>query len=539
MRTISDKLFHRPSVSKKTLIALALLVVWSLFLLRALYLFRPDVNSAATFNSDCAVPILMSNDDRPVTLFNLYYYGTDRWGGWPFLVARLVRRTTGYTWSDQSLSMMQTFWVFIGALVIAGLSRKDRAVVAVVYLVTLCLHGETRYQIFLLSQVYAWQVTSLLLGWYSLRRLFGNGADSEKRWRSSRAVWLFLSFFFSYLAVWSSIASIPLLIFLVCVEALRVRLKRESGRGTLRMFVTGLIPVLAGVLLERLQKMDYHRYADKRYGFDFRSKFELDTGYLTKNLGIHFESIIKLAWWPLHLLATLALLAALCAFAYALLKKKGVLLGKLKAVFADDTVILIVGAYGIALINFVLTVIVSHVRLNDYDDRYLTLTSLFGPVSGMLTLFLIIRWCARRGPHGEFAAPAFTLALLILLAAKFPSGSYRPEYRTIKDTALALAEKSPRAILMGGYWETYVFAGLQPVNTMTPVPLEGQENRMPWTREMVRRADHLVVEYRKGKLGEGDEPPQHLNQYGNSLRLADAKWYENGEYAFALYVKED
>ncbi|PYS52202.1 MAG: hypothetical protein DMF68_02355 [Acidobacteria bacterium] len=241
----------------------------------------------------------------------------------------------------------------------------------------------------------------------------------------------------------------------------------------------------------------------------------------------------------MHLLATLALLAALCAFGYALLKKKGELLGKLKAVFTDDTAILIVGAYGIALINFILTVIVSHVRLNDYDDRYLTLTSLFGPVSGMLTLFLIIRFCARRSPHGEFAKPAFLLTGLILLAIKFPAGSYRPEYRTIKDIALALAEKSPRAILMGGYWETYVFAGLQPVNAMTPVPFEGQENRMPWTRDMVRRADHLIVEYRSSKLGEGDGPPQHLNQYGNSLRLADAKWYENGEFAFALYVRED
>ncbi|PYS45690.1 MAG: hypothetical protein DMF68_21460, partial [Acidobacteria bacterium] len=311
MRVISDKLF-RPSLSKKTLVTLALLVVWSFFLWRALYVFRPDVNSAATFNSDCAVPVLMSNDDRSVTLFNLYYYGTDRWGGWPFLVAQLAHRTIGYTWSDQSLSMMQTFWLFIGVLVITGLSSKDRAVVALVYLLTLCLHFETRYQIFLLSQVYAWQVTSLLLGWYSLRRLFDNELDSKHRRRGNRAAWLFLSFFFSYLAVWSSIASIPLLIFLLCAEVLRFRLKRESG-GTIKTFVMGLIPVLAGIVAERLQKMDYHRYADKRFGFDFRSRFELDTGYLTKNLGIHLDSIIKLSWWPLHLLATLALLAALCA----------------------------------------------------------------------------------------------------------------------------------------------------------------------------------------------------------------------------------
>ena len=251
------------------------------------------------------------------------------------------------------------------------------------------------------------------------------------------------------------------------------------------------------------------------------------------------DKIIKLSWWPLHLVATLAVLTVICVLAYALLKKSGELLGELKAIFTDDTAILIIGAYGIALINFILAVIVSHVRLNYYDDRYLTLTSLFGPVSGILTLFLIINWFARRSPIREFAKPIFLLAGIILLAVKFPSGSYWPEYRTVEETALALAQKSPRAILLGGYWETYIFAALQPVNTMTPVPSEGQENRMPWTRDMVRLADQVVVEYRRSGLIEADQPPQHLSQYGNSLRLAEPKWYENGDFAFALYVRDD
>ena len=216
MQIIKGKLINHPSALRKVLFTLIALAVWSFFLWRGLDVFKPGVNSATFFNSDCAIPVLMSNDERPITLFNLYYYGTDRWGGWPFLLAQLVRRSTGYRWSVQSLSMMQTFWLFIGALIIAGLSRKDRAVVALVFLLTLCLHGETRYQIFELSQVYAWQATALLLSWYSLRRLFDNDLDSKNYRAWKRAAWLFLAFFFSYLAIWSSIASIPFLLFLLC-----------------------------------------------------------------------------------------------------------------------------------------------------------------------------------------------------------------------------------------------------------------------------------------------------------------------------------
>jgi hypothetical protein len=483
----------------------------------------------------------MSNDDRPITLFNLYYYGTDRWGAWPFLVAQLVRRLTGFQWSDQSLSAMQTSWLFVGALVIAGLSRKDSLLVGVAFLFTLCLHGETRYQIFWLSQVYAWQLTAVLISWYSLRRLFDNdpGDANHRRWK--RAGWMFLAFCFSYLAIWSSAASIPFLLFIVCVEILRAQLKRAGqtqSRSFVKSAVRGFIPVVLAALAERIQKFDYHRHALKHYGADFRTRFEIDTGYLTKNLSVQLNQIINLSWWPLHLLATLAVLAVICALIYAWLKKRTELMKELRRIFSDDTAILIIGCYGIAVINFALAVVVSHVRINQYEDRYLTFTSLFGPVAGILILFLILKMYVPR-PVGRFIKPLLVVTGLVLLTARFPVPGNRHEYQIFKETALALSQKSPRGILLGDYWGTYVFTALQPVNAMTPVPLEGKENRMPWTREMVRQADRVVVEYRHSRLGEAGHPPQHLSQYGNSLRLAEPNWYENGDYSFALYIKDN
>jgi len=436
---------------------------------------------------------------------------------------------------------MQTSWLFIGALVIAGLARKDRMAVAVAFLISLCLHGETRYQIFTLAVPYAWQTTALLLSWYSLRRLFDQelGPQSFPSWKS--ALWLFTTFFFSYLAVWMSIASIPFLLFLLGLEVFRAHLNGDRHRRTKwrRLFITALIPILAAGIAERMQKLDYYRHSIRHYGFDFQTRFELDFGHLSNNLTAQMANLIRLSWWPFHLLATLVMLAVIGVLAYALLKKRSELLGRLKALFIDDTVILIIGTFGIALINLALTVMVSHVRANLYEDRYLILTSLFGPTSAILILFLVFNAFAQRSSIGKFGKPVLVLAGVALLFVKFPLGSPRPDYQHVQGIAVNLAQKSPRAILLGGYWGTYVFAALQPVDTMTPVPLDKMENRMPWTPEMVRQANQVVVEYRYSRLEEAGQPPTQLSVYGGSLRLADPKWYEAGDFAFALYVKDN
>jgi hypothetical protein len=543
MKLIPKKYLNHPATSKRVVLTLIILLIWAFFFWRALGAFAPN----GGYSSDSAIPVLMSNDERPITIFNLYYYGADRWGGWPFLVAQFIRRLTGHQWSDQSLFKMQALWIFIGVLVMAALSRRDRLAVVVAYLLALCLHSETRLQIFVLSQLYAWQLTALLFSWYSLRRLFDDDLEEESQkkpppWK--RIAWRVLAFWFALLAIWSSIASAPILFFLLALETLRAYLKREgNGKKCLRLAIQGFILISSAALFEFLLKWNYHRHGLKHYGSDFRTKFQLDTGYLKENLSANLHNITKLSWWPLYLLSTLVIFAFICLLVYAFLKKKSALLEKLRTLFINDTVILIIGAYAIAAITFVLSVLVSHVRLNLYDDRFLTPTYLFGPISGLLIIFLIFDLAAKSSQKPShlnvYARPLFLLTGILLLAFKFPVRTPDPYYLSLNETALALAQKAPRGILMGGYWETYVFTSLQPNNAMTAVPLEGQEVRTPWTRELVRRADQVIVEYRHTyKSGDAGAPPERLNQYGSSLRLVDPAWYKNGEYAFALYVNE-
>jgi hypothetical protein len=238
------------------LICVIALIAWSFFLWRGINVFRPGVASLQYYNSDCAIPVLMSNEERPLTPFNLYYYGTDRSGAWPFLIAHAVSGATGFHWSDISLSTFQIVWIFLGVFAIAALSRKDYPVLGGVFLLTLLLHGETRYQIFWISQVYAWQLTAVLISWYLQRKLITSWCESDTPRRLSQA-WIVLTFVFSYLAIWSSGASSLFLLFTAAIELARVRLQSDAGLPALRWFKAAgaaFGAVAAAAALERVQR---------------------------------------------------------------------------------------------------------------------------------------------------------------------------------------------------------------------------------------------------------------------------------------------
>lgn len=298
MKLIARGIIERLPERKRLLHLIIALAIFCLFLWRAFHVFTPHF-----YNSDAAIPVMMSNEERPVTVFSLYYYGADRWGGWPFLVAKLIRYLTGYRWSYESLFIVQATWVFSGALVLASLSRRDRLPVMVVYLLSLCLQQEARFMLFELSQVYAWQLTALLLSWYSLRRFFESYAGAARTvaptWKI--ATWAFLLHWFSYLAIWSSVASIPSLIFLFCVEAWRLYLRTEDARRGQRLrraYLYGAALIVWASVSEFLQKSNYHRYSQKRFGNSYLTDFALDTGYLAQNLKIHLDRFHHYSWLP-------------------------------------------------------------------------------------------------------------------------------------------------------------------------------------------------------------------------------------------------
>jgi len=592
MSTDSPARAYRALLTRKNLLLACAFLIWLLFLLRATQVFTPGSAHVTMFNSDSAIVVLMANENRPATVYNTYYYGQDRFGAWPFLIAQVIHRATGYHWTNRALFIIQTIWLFIGALLFATMSRCVDVRVGLLFLLPLCLHVTARENLFDLSQPYAWQTTALIFSWWSLRRfceycfglvesnrqkanrLFQNsryswtqilrafgllfaplrekavsrkGAKEKLKTQrsagdfetiSKRIAWGALTFWFALLAVLSSIVSGPVLFFLLVLEVLRSIYKlggEQDFKKLGKRFLQVALPVAAAVAVEFLLRVNYHHYSRKHFGIDNKTEAHLDRGHLIENLINQWTRFSNSPWWLLSLLPLLLLAVLGARYIYLLKGNKEKFSSSLRTLFLEDNAILVIGTFAIGLINFIITVLVSHIRINDYSERYLTLSYLFISFSGLLTLLLL---AGRTKRHSRSLQSALAVAGLVFLLFKFPPAVINPFYTRLKETALTLSQKASGSVLLGGYWETYVFAALDPNGSIVPLPAEGESLRTPWTVEALKKADQVIIEHRPPSLGGPEAPAPYLVQYGIPLRLVTPGWYVNGEYNFSVYKNE-
>jgi hypothetical protein len=536
---------RRALLSRKNLLFACAFLIWLLLLLRATQVFTVGSVHVTMFNSDSAIVVLMANENRPATVYNTYYYGQDRFGAWPFLIAQVIHRATNYHWTNRAIFLIQTTWLFIGALLISTMSRRVDVMVGLLFLLPLCLHVTARQNLFDLSQPYAWQTTALIFSWWSLRRFceYCFGPVESNRRKTKRIAWGGLTFWFALLAVLSSTVSGPILFFLLVLEVLRSTYQASGEPDSKKLdfkklgkrFLLVALPVVSAVAVEFLLRVNYHHYSRKHFGGDYRTEAHLDRGHLIENLSNQWTRFSNSPWWLLSLLPLLLLAVLGARYIYLLKGNKEKLRSHLRTLFLEDNALLVVGTFGIGSINFIITVLVSHVRINEYSERYLTLSYLFISFSGLLTLLLL---AGRTKRYRRSLQTAVAVASLAFLLFKFPPAVINPFYINLTETASNLSQKASGSVLLGGYWETYVFAALDPNSSIVPVPAEGQTLRTPWTVEALKRADQVIVEHRPPRLGGPETPPPYLVQYGIPLRLVTPGWYVNGEYNFSVYKNE-
>jgi hypothetical protein len=536
--------FRDQESRKQTLIWVVVLTIWLVSLIRAVYVFSPD-SDHVYFNSDGAIPVLMSNDPRLITVFDTYYYATDRWGGWPMMLARRFHQTTGFYWTSYRLNAIRVLWLFAGLWVLVCMNRRLAIPIMLIGVAAICLHPIIRLRLFDLGQVYAWQITPLLLSWLGLRKWFEQTTNSATLFGPARKHlgWALFVLFFAFLAIWSSPASWPPLFFLVFLEAFRSRLASKTiepaSRSWRRLFA-GLSLVILPTLGELLLRINYHRHALKHFHEDYKTDLKVDFGHLTDNFIAQKIQFFGFSWWPIIILALMAALVLVGVYGYAVLNRKSELLASARTLLRDDAWFAVICLIGTGVINFALTTSVNHVRVNLYDNRFLTLTFLFGSISGLLTIFLTVRWLFERIQIPKLAGVGLIAAAILFVMIAFPEKRDGAIYKVTQETASVLMQRAPNAALMGGYWQTYVFSALQSEGKMLmPLPFEGQQVRMPWTKQKLSELKQVVVEYGQSKLVEaGQPPPDNLVQYGNTLKLVERDWYQNGEFRFALYENE-
>ena len=363
-----------------------------------------------------------------------------------------------------------------------------------------------------------------------------------KRVLFKRAAWCVSFYVSALLAIWSSEASAPFLGFLLLLEASRSYLLQRhevANKWKWTRYVTALSIVAAATVSHMLMKANYHRHGLKHWNADFRASTWVDVGYFRQNLQGTRRNLLEFDFLTLVFISGAFLLAMIVVLAYASLTTKRLVRGRLMHIALDDDVTMTIALAGIGLINLVLMTLLSHVRLSAYNDRYLDPTYFLGSMAGLMAIYVLLRLLAHRLRLTKYVIPIAIAGAFLFLIARFPHVQLSARYKRDKQTALALAQKAPGGVIMGGYWETYINAALQqPTNMMTPLPLEGLHVRIPWTPPLLRNAREAVIEYRHNDVMKGGPLPAELVQYGNVLKLKDPKFYQDDEYSFALYINE-
>ena len=439
--------------------ALALGAMLAIVLWRTLPFLGP-VPPDGLYNSDSAIPVLMSNlaTGAPV---DWLFWGQDRFGSWPFLLARAARPLVGGAWTPHASHVLRTLWMAAAIVPWLGLAGRARLVAASGLLLLHGLDPLLGRVLVDLGTVDGWQVPALLWGWWGLRRAAAQGA---------RAGWLVLATVAGALATWTSLVSAPLLLVLAVVEG------RGRGLGLLRR--SGLaLPALVGFLVESVVRTTWHRAVRSRGWPDVRTPASLDAGHLLENVG----QVAAVAW---RAGAVPWLLIALVGAGLALLASSG------KEDGPEHRTLL--GAAAAATTALLVVVAVRHVRDNGYNPRYLGLGLSFAVLGCSVLLGLLVRALGRRIlPRAPELLPAAVgLGAVVLLA---PVARPDPREAVLRPAAAELASRFPGAVLAASYWRTYALAGLLPRSTVVPVPRAPGWNRRPDWAELLGSGRPVLV----------------------------------------------
>lgn len=522
-RWVREKLAANPR-PERWFRRLGMAVLVCLPVLAAPWISRALMPRPAAFNSDLAIPVLMTRA-REWSLFDVYYWGQDRLGTWHLLLLRGVSQLSGHTFDYEGLHLVAAAWVLMAAVVMWRLAGVWGWAAGGLLAAVLVGNSDSRVILFDAAHPYAWQITVLLLAWWGLRTL-ADRRPGQGRW-GLRAATAFAVF----VAHWTSPLSGPLLLIAATVEAVRARaLDAAPDRSGLRRWGEGGLVVVAGIVAARVLRAFFDLYCYARFGHYFHTGTVLDRGHLAGNAGRVAKTLATSASMPLLVVATVGAFAA----AVVLWRARG---GREPA-WRVEGAALVLACWAMAVAHLPVFVLVRHVRVNRFHERYFSLVYVFGTLAGLLTIVGLaasLPYLSRRWRQVLVLAGTVGLAAGVLRVPA-PSGGHPASLARV---AARLEARAPGTPLLGGYWSTYVFAAFQKRETMLPpVPCEGRLVRTPWWAGDLRRHRWVVVvgnTYECPDAGSRDAPAPWVYQHGALLRLDSARWDKGVGLSFSLY----
>ena len=120
------------------------------------------------YNSDSAIPVLMSNLATGAP-FDWLYWGQDRFGGWPFLLARILAWPFGAAWTPHRLHVLQALLWLSALYPWVRLAGERWILASVAFLVLPAASPVLARTLVDVGHVDAWQLSMLLWAWWGLR----------------------------------------------------------------------------------------------------------------------------------------------------------------------------------------------------------------------------------------------------------------------------------------------------------------------------------------------------------------------------------
>ena len=473
----------------------------------------PNTRGLPLFNSDAAIPVLMANQAH-WGLGDVYYAGQDRFGACPFWLAHLLGLALQRPVTPELLHALSFVFIASAVFPLLRLCPSAPGLAALSYALAL-LVPEVRTSVFH-PQPYAWQLPALLWAWWSLREAWAAKAVGP------RAGWLALATLLCFLATWTSPLSGPLLVALTVLEGYGTTAAAAEVHLWRRRLLL-LLPAFLAVLGEIWLRRAYRSNVEARFHELSRTHLRLDVGYFTANLAALWRHLRT----PEVLVALLVLLACGCL----LLVRFGAS-GKARRFSPLECTLL--GALLLAVLPLPVLVAVQHVRLNFYLDRYYVPTYAFAFFGALLALSA---WLPSRlrGWPALAALAASTLALGLLAQRLRPMDGVDGRYARLQSLARRMAEQAPGAVVLDGYWGTYLFAALAPAGQLLPLPYTAEFDRMPAFAEALAGAPQVLVGHRTVLSAAERAEPRWLFQYGVLLVHEASNVLSDGVDAFSRY----
>jgi len=429
------------------------------------------------YNSDSGAPMLLVQGlgSGPFTLF---YPGQDRFGAWPFLIARWLR-----------LDSPEAYHAFSTIGLLSALFPLSRMLgspgLALLTLVPpLFLNHVVSWNVFEIGQPYLWQIAALCWAWWACRA-------AVERSSPLRLAGLAVA---ASLAIWMSTLSIPALAGLLVIEA--VRAKRWQLPGP-------LLAVGLGALVEGQLRRLYHAYCARNFGQAYLSVLRFDRWHVRPNL-----AAVATGCWNTGV--------ALPLLVGTLLVVRPGLDRRARANQA--------GLVWLALVTLPALVLVQHFRASDFSARYFAFPAFWALTSTFHGAAVLVLELARRWRPAVLGVALVAVAIACPVSPAIPLADVRAD-------AARLTGSAPR-IYLDGYWETYLLASLAPRGALVPLPRQGQSNRFPMLQSALQPGREAVAPCR---LDQGDGTAE---QYGALLRRTEAAVLPGTREPLCLYGVE-